>query len=73
MRLSRFNNPSPPKIKLNGVGIEWVDSFTYLDSQMTSNNKHSVDIERHVALGSAGFKALRPIWKRNSDLREAKT
>ncbi|KAK2727940.1 hypothetical protein QYM36_008422 [Artemia franciscana] len=28
MRVSRFNNPSPPKIKLNGAEIEWVDNFT---------------------------------------------
>ena len=65
MHMSRFNNPSPPKIKLNGTEIEWVDSFTYLWSQITSDNNHSVDIKWRLALGSATFKALMLIWKQH--------
>ena len=30
-----------------------------------SNNSHSVDIKRRLALGLASFKALMPIWKQN--------
>ena len=65
MRASRFNNPSLPKIKLNGAEIEWVDSFIYLGSQITRDNNHSVDTKRRLALGSASLKALTLIWKQN--------
>ncbi|XP_065575220.1 uncharacterized protein LOC136036817 [Artemia franciscana] len=65
MRVSRLNNRSLPKIKLNGAEIEWIDSFIYLGSQITKDNNHSVDIKRRLALGSTSFKALTPIWKQN--------
>jgi len=40
MRVSRFNNPSPPKIKLNRAEIELVDSFKYLGSQIKSDDTY---------------------------------
>ena len=67
MRVSRFNSPTLPKIKLNGAEIEWIDSFIYLGSQITSNNSQSVDIKRRLVLGLASFKALIPIWKQNQN------
>ena len=65
MRVSMFNSPSPPNIKLDRADIECLDSFIYLVSQITSDNNHSVEIKRRLTLGSASFKALMPIWKQN--------
>ena len=33
--------------------------------QIISDNNHSVDNKRRLALGSTGIKALMPIWKQN--------
>ena len=63
--MSRLNSPFPPKIKLNGAEIGWLDSFTYLGSQITSDNNHSANIKKHLTLGSASFKPLMLIWKQN--------
>lgn len=63
----KSENQETLSLQLGGDNIEWVEDFTYLGSLITSDNNHSKDIKRRLALANSSFKALMPIW-RNKNL-----
>lgn len=63
MRTTKDPNPSPVHVVVSGEEVESVTKFVYLGSLISSDNNCSDDIKRRLALGSASFKRLLPLFK----------
>ena len=57
------NNTSTENIMLQGQIAEYVDSFCYLDSTMTTNDREETDIGNSLNRAKAAFRRLHSVWK----------
>ena len=65
MVTTRRELDNPPIITIGGRQVETVDHFLYLGSLLSSDNCHSSDVKRRLALASSSFRRLANLWKSN--------
>ena len=56
----------PQDVLVGDRPLEVVSSFTYLGATITNDGRMEVEISRRLALASASFNVLQPVWKANS-------
>jgi len=61
------NNDYTLEISVDGGRLEQVNSFTYLDSRVTSNADCVSDVKSRLAMGDAVMIKLTRLWKNKSD------
>ena len=60
------------EVNLSGQNLEDVDKFKYLGSYLTADSNIEKEIQTRIALASAAFQRMRPIWKSSNYRTETK-
>ena len=68
----RINAKTTMEVNLSGQNLEDVDKFKYLGSYLTADSNIEKEIQTRIALASAAFQRMRPIWKSSNYRTETK-
>ncbi len=52
-----------PRLELNGEEIQWVESFTYLGSEISRSGGSASAIKRQISLARKRLNRLHPLWR----------
>lgn len=68
----RINNVSTENITLQGQPVEYVDSFCYLGSTLTTDGGAETDANNRLNKARAAFGRLQPVWRSSQISRRTK-
>ena len=71
-KVMKANSRSDEKLRVRGIEVEEVESFTYLGANMTKEGGGTVDVRRRIALASAQLKQISNIWQASDISRKTK-